>query len=229
MKKKSHAMFMLSLVVGIIFLLLGVLITIAASKGAIILIVLGLILIAYSAFYKKKENEPEPEEREPAFHVVPPYIPPSDRSAENLAKYDYLDFKVAGISYRRDTIIDFLTEPTEEYGMTKKQIEEEYLLDEKIYKYESAELACTFVPDPSNPHDPNAIKVIANGVHVGYVPKDRTSEVRDYLSKDNLDIRACLTGGPYKIVSEDEDSEKLVVETVSDNNFSIAVSIRCPK
>ena len=39
------------------------------------------------------------------------------------------------------------------------------------------------VPEPNNPHDPNAIRIQApNGTHLGYVPKDRTNEVRAYAS-----------------------------------------------
>ena len=35
------------------------------------------------------------------------------------------------------------------------------------------------VPEPRNPHDRNAIKIVAlDGHHVGYVPKDRTAEIR---------------------------------------------------
>lgn len=36
------------------------------------------------------------------------------------------------------------------------------------------------VAEPDNPYDPNAIKVLTgDGHHVGYVPKDMTSEVRE--------------------------------------------------
>jgi hypothetical protein len=35
------------------------------------------------------------------------------------------------------------------------------------------------VPEPSNPYDSNAIKILAaDGHHVGYVPKDTTDEIR---------------------------------------------------
>lgn len=39
------------------------------------------------------------------------------------------------------------------------------------------------VPEPNNPHDPNAIRIESpDGAHLGYVPKDRTNEVRAYAS-----------------------------------------------
>lgn len=42
------------------------------------------------------------------------------------------------------------------------------------------EFVATLEPDPANPYDANAIKILAaDGHHVGYVPKDMTKEVRD--------------------------------------------------
>ncbi len=42
--------------------------------------------------------------------------------------------------------------------------------------YHVADLV-TLVPEPSNPYDPNAIKVIHDktGIHIGYIPKVSTS------------------------------------------------------
>lgn len=47
-----------------------------------------------------------------------------------------------------------------------------------IDKYEG-EFVGRLVPEPGNPYDRNAIKVLASdGHHVGYVPKDMTASVR---------------------------------------------------
>lgn len=43
------------------------------------------------------------------------------------------------------------------------------------------EFAATLEPEPTNDYDPNAIKILANnGDRIGYVPKDITSNVRDF-------------------------------------------------
>ena len=43
------------------------------------------------------------------------------------------------------------------------------------------EFAATLEPDPTNPYDANAIKILtSNGHHIGYVPKDMTDEVRTF-------------------------------------------------
>lgn len=36
------------------------------------------------------------------------------------------------------------------------------------------------VPEPDNKFDPNAIKVLWDGIHLGYVPKTETATVRQY-------------------------------------------------
>ena len=65
-------------------------------------------------------------------------------------QFDIVEFNIAGISYR-DNIDDYL-----------------------------GEFKGTLEAEPTNEYDPNAIKVLAaDGHHVGYVPKDMTSEIRD--------------------------------------------------
>jgi hypothetical protein len=40
------------------------------------------------------------------------------------------------------------------------------------------------IPEPSNPHDPNAIAVhTVTGVHVGYIPRDETAALHEWLSR----------------------------------------------
>ena len=63
---------------------------------------------------------------------------------------EVLEFTIAGMSYR-DDIDDYL-----------------------------GEHVGTLEAEPTNEYDPNAIKILAeDGHHVGYVPKDMTSEVRN--------------------------------------------------
>ena len=62
---------------------------------------------------------------------------------------EVLEFTIAGMSYR-DNIDDYI-----------------------------GEHVGTLEPEPTNPYDSNAIKILAeDGHHVGYVPKDMTAEVR---------------------------------------------------
>ena len=65
-------------------------------------------------------------------------------------QFDIVEFNIAGMSHR-DNIDDYL-----------------------------GEFKGTLEAEPNNVYDANAIKVLApDGHHVGYVPKDMTSEIRD--------------------------------------------------
>ena len=65
-------------------------------------------------------------------------------------QFDVVQFNIAGISYC-----------------------------EGVDKY-LGEFVGVLMAEPDNPYDPNAIKVLTgDGHHVGYVPKDMTSEVRE--------------------------------------------------
>lgn len=68
-------------------------------------------------------------------------------------QFDVVEFSIAGISHR-DGIDDYI-----------------------------GEFVGILQPEPTNPYDPNAIKVLAkDGHHVGYVPKDQTQYVRDFAT-----------------------------------------------
>jgi hypothetical protein len=41
-------------------------------------------------------------------------------------------------------------------------------------------VACQLVPDPTNAADPTAIKVMCNGMHIGFVPRNKTAGVQNY-------------------------------------------------
>lgn len=72
---------------------------------------------------------------------------------KNQKTGDYLEFDIAGMSYR-DNIDDYI-----------------------------GEHAGTLEAEPDNDYDPNAIKVLAeDGHHVGYVPKDMTTRVREFTT-----------------------------------------------
>lgn len=64
-------------------------------------------------------------------------------------------FKVAGLSYYEDNYVDII-DP-------------------------EGDLTVNLVPDPDNEHDPNAIKVLLNDIHIGYVPKEKTEDVKKIL------------------------------------------------
>ena len=66
---------------------------------------------------------------------------------------DYIEFNIAGITHGEH-------------------------IDEHL-----GEFVATLVPEPTNPYDANAIKIMTdNGHRVGYVPRDTTAAIRDFTT-----------------------------------------------
>lgn len=66
-------------------------------------------------------------------------------------------------------------------------------------------------PEPKNDYDPNAIMIkCEDGKHLGYVPEDKTEDVRAFIGADGVDFN------PYRIEGdieecEDDDERKFFV------------------
>ena len=74
-------------------------------------------------------------------------------------------FKVAGITFRLSDFHDAEVKPGD---------------------------ALALVPDPSNAYDPEAIKVMKRGAHIGFVPRTSTVQVRAALAaKATAVVESC--------------------------------------
>lgn len=144
----------------------------------------------------------------------------------NLKKYK---FKVSGISFRKNEISEELGDYNDDYEMTKKQLLDEGMVDEEIHKYNVYVSKVELVDDPDNPYDPNAMKVVADGVHIGFVPKEKKARVREILSS-NIDIKiSCdVYGGDYKILEEDDDGNCSVNQVEQNYGAEITITYREP-
>lgn len=59
----------------------------------------------------------------------------------------------------------------------------------------------SLVPEPENPHDPNAIAVYVDDVHIGYIPAVDCTEVHQLLSGEHT-VSAYVAGGARKWVQD---------------------------
>ena len=145
-------------------------------------------------------------------------------------EYEYYNFKVAGISFREKDIIDSLAVENDAYDMTKMELVDMYLIDEPIYKYLVSASTVHLEDEPDNPHDPNAIKVVVDGVHIGYVPAKKSNKVRQILEKSPA-IICNIYGGPSKTVHEDYNGRGKEVYTVekADHNFGAEIILKYEK
>lgn len=108
--------------------------------------------------------------------------------------------RVAGTSYRQKEIMTFASK-NPDYDMTKKEIIDADMVDTAIYKYNFAPVSVTLEPEPDNPHDPKAIKVLFNGVHIGYIKSGSCTHVRKLMDADRIaSISGRIYGGPSKMV-----------------------------
>lgn len=63
-------------------------------------------------------------------------------------------------------------------------------------------------PDPTNEYDPDAIKIVAaDGGHLGFVPKDKTEEVRKRVSLPASGIAVISKGDSGEILDDEENPE----------------------
>lgn len=141
-------------------------------------------------------------------------------------------FRVAGVSYRQQAIEDYcikedLDEEDKYDGYSDEDILEEMDYDEYYYEYGSVFITSNDIKlkeEPDNPHDPNAIMVLLDNKHIGYVPRIITNKVSPILkNKDGYDISATIVGGNCKYI--DYYTDEIVKEKL-DLGVSVYISIK---
>ena len=144
-----------------------------------------------------EETVEEAVEEEPAA-ADPVVSVPKDNSKTTV-------FPVAGLFAHETEIVDNLLFENSDYDMSKKEIIECYMCDEYLYKYEPFYGHADLIPEPDNPYDPNAIKVIVDDILIGYVPAKRTKSIKKILESGNvIEIGCEIYGGSYKVLPDEE-------------------------
>ena len=154
-------------------------------------------------------------------------VPPVQSERPKTVRTRTEGHKVAGTSFRQENIVA-LGKENSDYNKSKAELISDNRIDEQIWKYDFNTLSprsVSLVPEPDNPQDKNAIKVIIDGMHVGYIKANSCTHVHNLLAKNAIERISCkITGGPYKCVSmeydEDEGIDTYVLEE-KDLNLSI--------
>lgn len=127
-----------------------------------------------------------------------------------------IEFYVSGTPYHQKEI-DKLGSPIKKYTMDHKLLTD--YIGRKIYeKYYKAKVVA-LVPEPTNKHDPNAIKVMLDGQHAGYVPRDLAFNVKEMLKTGSCSVHANISGGKYKVIDGNYDA------VYWDENISVKITI----
>ena len=124
------------------------------------------------------------------------------------SNYKERTYRVAGISFREDAV-ENIGSGNDDYHMTKQELIREDMTDEQIWEYSFHPRHTELVPEPTNQYDPNAIKVIVDGEHIGYIKSGSCVHVLKLINEDRiLNIQCQIGGGRYKYLSEKYDDEK---------------------
>lgn len=141
-----------------------------------------------------------PTTKKPAHAPAP--VDPDPKPQPAPSAWDAYKFRVAGTYYREKDIYEIMEE-NDDYHLGKKAIIDADMVGDMIYKYEIADLDADLIAEPDNPHDPNAIKVVVNDIIVGYVPKEKTNEVKSLIESGTVMGVICnIYGGPYKVLED---------------------------
>ena len=147
----------------------------------------------------------------------PKAVPVADQREEKNVEYH----RVAGVNYRTDAV-KALGEKNPDYKKTKKQLLAADLVGRTVYEYKFEPAKVDLVPEPENPHDPKAIKVVIEGRHIGYIKAGSCAHIHKLLKDDLIASATCkIGGGRYKCLTflgavEDEHGIQYDYELESD-------------
>lgn len=201
---------------------------------SVISLLLAVIVYACKGTWEKNVQELEsilssddeengPEDVTGGAESVAALTPEKEQKPKKAASQS-VNFHVAGVGFHEKEIEELGRENTD-YDLSRSEIQDAGMENERIYRLEFDEMPAELVPEPENPEDPKAIKVVVGGTHVGYIKKGSTSRVRNLLAAGGK-VKAEIQGGEYKILYvDDEDGEETVSMQKDVAPYSVIVSI----
>lgn len=139
-------------------------------------------------------------------HSSPVPQPPVRKEDKPIYKTEH--HHVTGTSHYKENI-ESLAVDNPFYDSTKKELIDDSMTEEKVYLYDFPVSKVDLIEEPENSVDKNAIKVICNGVHIGYIKKGSCSHVKNLLHSNRIsNISIEIYGGKYKCVYEDYDDDE---------------------
>ena len=234
-KKQHKVVFVILLILGILVFLFGITGLFAAPLFGIAFMVVGAaITIPFFVSGRKQNSVTASKTESDAFNyrntpinIVNPAVHTS--SEVHSSQYKTENHHVAGTSYRQKEI-ESLGEDNPIYEYSKRELIDEGYEDEKVYYYDFNPYTVELIEEPDNKFDPNAIKVVVDGVHVGYIKKGSCTHVKNLLKSGKIaKIDAEIHGGKYKLLySEyDGDKDKEVYELeAGESNYYVTVEIK---
>lgn len=132
---------------------------------------------------------------------------PPERKQPTSAVQNTKKYKVAGVTFYEDNI-RALAVDSPDYEMSKRELIDAGMTEEKVWKYFFAPENVELIPEDDNSEYPEAIKVVVDGQHVGYIKSGSCAHLRKVIANDGIaSIDCTIGGGPYKYISVGYDDE----------------------
>lgn len=171
--------------------------------------------------------EPKPKSpyvyAEPLEPVQKPARKPTVSKSTNKRKAGKR-YRVAGTAHHVDNIMQ-LSHENPDYKMTEKQMRK--MKVDCVCKYTFDDPTVTLVPEPENQYDPNAIKVLFDGVLVGYIKRGSCGHIHKLIQDDRIvSISGEICGGPCKeLIDTTGDPEDIELEDRTTDDFRVQIWI----
>ena len=182
---------------------------------------------------ERLQKEREKQERELKYQQKRQYRFPTI-DFQPLPGCQQLEYSVVGESYRKKDIAS-IGIPNPDYKLDKGSLYRKGLFEKTVYAYTFPKLSATLEPEPTNKHDQNAVKVIANGVHVGYIKSADAPGIKRMLDAGEIRrIQCSIRGGDNRMIHTDGqyfEGKVPISELRIDretNDFSVTLFIDVP-
>ena len=137
-------------------------------------------------------------------------------------KYNYEKFYVAGVHFRQDAIESLPHVIDDMYKSSSARKYENECRFDKVYQYDFHyyDLNLDIQHEPDNAEDPDAMKVMINDVHVGYIKSDDLDRFDVLANIGPKGVVIDILGGKYKLLDYD-DLGNPVLESGRDDYYII--------
>lgn len=121
--------------------------------------------------------------------------------------YVYEDFPVVGMRYYLEDIYKLATlNPNYESTVSPEK---------RVFKYYFKNHPTTLAFDPQNEHDANAIRVLIDGVMIGFISAEENLRVGEILRQRSVaHISSFIGGGKYKIGAVEDERDLHATVTI---------------
>ena len=138
---------------------------------------------------------------------VTPSQPTTVKEEETISSTEVKTYHATGMEHRMADLFS-LGHKNVDFSKSKKELIKDELVGERVWEWGFYARKVELVPEPDNPYDPKAIKVVADGVHIAYIKKGSCAHLHKVIREGRMEAIKCkIGGGNYKYISEDWEDE----------------------